>query len=430
MLTKISRFVLLFLWSLQVFAQEGDLFGTIHVVVNPSGRQRDPIAIYMEPCSKQLKAKCIRVEDLLRHDMEISGVFKVLSKKSFIVDLKSETLENTNWKAWFAVGAKYLIKGRVFSSGKTLGVQLKLFDCVNHRVLKVKWNPGKDLSRREALYRAVTSFADGVLEAVTGSRGLFDSKILYSVKLAGFERIIGSVHMDGTHKRTLISNGSSNMFPTFGPKGKVLYTSFLPDRPALYIGRRLLTKDNYHYRSADYCPKRNLIVAAVDMGSGQTDLVLLNPSSGKVIKNLTRSAADEISPSWSPDCSKIAYVSNRTGTLQIYVMDATGHHKRRLTMLGSYNYGPDFGKNGVIVFTGMDNFVYDIFTVDLEGNIKRITQNQGSNKDPAWSPDYRYLVFVSNRKGGWNLYVSTPDGRYQFPVTHDGARYATPAWRR
>ena len=411
------------------YAQDpGTLFDSIHVVVNPSGKALDPMAVFL-PCEKGLKTTCGRINTILTHDMKISGVFKVLDPKSFIANAASESLETTNWTAWVSIGARYIIKGRVTGTSKKTSLDLRLYNVVSKATIPIKWHHDKVMGPK-GLYKAVSSFANGVILAITGSRGLFDSRIYYSVKLAGFERIIGGVNMDGTHRRVLVSNKSSNMFPAIGPGGKLLYTSFLPGVPSLYLGRHHLTRDTYQYRSAVYCAGAGLIAASVDMGKGQSDIVLLDPKTGRIKKNLTNSAADEVSPSWSPDCKKIAYVSNRTGTLQIYVVGANGRGRKRLTMLGTYNTSPAFGKDGIILFSGMDEFVYDIFSVDMDGHITRLTQQQGSNKDPAWSPDYRYAVFVSNRQIGWNLYGSTPDGRYQFRITKDGSRYATPVWAK
>ena len=72
----------------------------------------------------------------------------------------------------------------------------------------------------------------------------------------------------------------------------------------------------------------------------------------------------------------------------------------------------------------------DIFTVDLSGNLTRLTQDQGSNKDPTWSPDGRYVAFLSNREGGWKVWIMTDDGRYQFPISDSAGGYATPDWGR
>jgi TolB protein len=76
----------------------------------------------------------------------------------------------------------------------------------------------------------------------------------------------------------------------------------------------------------------------------------------------------------------------------------------------------------------MDDFVTDIFSVDLAGNMTRLTQDQGNNRDPAWSPDGRYIVFLSDRTGRWKVWIMTEDGRYQFPITEKAMEFATPDW--
>jgi len=80
------------------------------------------------------------------------------------------------------------------------------------------------------------------------------------------------------------------------------------------------------------------------------------------------------------------------------------------------------------VFAGMDEGHSDLFTVDLAGNMKRLTQGQGSNLDPVWSPDGRWIAFVSTRDGR-RIWLMTADGRHQFPLTRSMS-CATPAWRR
>ncbi|MCA9523496.1 MAG: PD40 domain-containing protein, partial [Myxococcales bacterium] len=111
-------------------------------------------------------------------------------------------------------------------------------------------------------------------------------------------------------------------------------------------------------------------------------------------------------------------------------MNSDGSGQRRLTFAGSYNTEPDFGPNGLIVFSTQIDGKYDILTVDMAGNLQRITQDQGSNQSPTWSPDGRYIAFVSNRGGKRRIWIATADGRFQMPITEKSGGYRSLAWSR
>jgi TolB protein len=57
----------------------------------------------------------------------------------------------------------------------------------------------------------------------------------------------------------------------------------------------------------------------------------------------------------------------------------------------------------------------------------RIIAGEGSNEQPAWSPDGRYLLFTSNRTGRWQIYRVTVDGRNLVQLTNAGENTA-PNW--
>lgn len=414
-----------------------DLFEGIHVVVGPSARALEPIAVMEPRCPKGQEA-CVTLDRTITRDLTLSGYFKVLDRASFLAHPAAETLVATSWPDWANVGAKYLVKcevtpgaaggGRVGEATQQdgLNIECRLFHVPERKAIPVKGQSHAGL-KGDGVRKAAHAFVNGVIEAVTGAPGIFGSRIVVSVKTGAWERAIVTMEMDGSGRRTVVSNGSSNMFPRFAPGGGVLYTSFLPGFPQLYVDGKRLTHDEREYRGAAFSPDGGRLCASVDMG-GQSDLVLLDPRAGTIVKNLTNSPWDEVTPSWSPDGSLLAFVSNRAGNPQIHVIGADGSGERRVTMAGAYNTSPRFGPHGRIVFAGMDEFRSDLFVVDLQGSITRLTQDQGNNKDPAWSPDGRHIAFLSNRDGGWKVWIMTEDGRYQFPITDGAAAYATPDW--
>jgi TolB protein len=405
----------------------GELFDTIHVVVGPSKRSLQAVAISPVECPTSVGG-CATADTTVSRDLEISGYFKLLDPKSFLADPKTESLVTTSFPDWMNVGASWLIKYSVTGAGgSNVNLQFRLYD-VNQKIAR----PVADQSFpkiSESQIRASThKFVNAVIKEITGEPGIFGSQIVLSHKTGPTARDIIVMEMDGGGRSTLVSNGSANMFPKWTRSGGVLYTSFKPGVPQLYIGKKRITNDGYQYRGGELSPDGSVIAASVDMDD-QSDLVLIDPSSGKIVRKLTDTQWDEVSPSWSSDGRLIAYVSAKGGDPQIYLMNSDGSGERRLTMAGAYNTGARFGPGNKVVFAGMDEFRSDLFVADLDGNISRLTQDQGNNKDAAWSPDGRYFVFLSDRTGGWKVWIMTEDGRYQFPISADEGWFGTPDWK-
>ncbi|MEO1269811.1 MAG: Tol-Pal system beta propeller repeat protein TolB, partial [Myxococcota bacterium] len=158
----------------------------------------------------------------------------------------------------------------------------------------------------------------------------------------------------------------------------------------------------------------------------------IDHKSGRIIRRLTEHWGIDTSPSFSPDCKQIAFVSDRVGGPQIYRVDADGSSKpQRLTRQGSYNTTPDWSPDGkYVLFSGRGGGGHNIFMVDMGGLVVRLTGGSGSNENPSWSPNGNYVVFTSNRDGGApNIYIMTKDGFTQTRITHNGG-YDAPAWQR
>lgn len=397
----------------------------LQVIVGPGGTGLDPLAAPDARCEAGApEAVCKTVVDVLRRNLTLSFLFQVLPPRSYLVDPQTEPLEQPSFPEWTNIGARWLAKAQVTGRGP-FDLELRLFNVVDRSAVRVKEQSFKGLDEG-GLRNAVHRFCNGVLEARTGTAGVFDTRIAYSVKVSAGVKAIATVSMDGLDKAGIANNGSINTLPAWG-LGGVLFTSFIDGKPDLFLGRKKLTRDEGHYRKVAVSADGSKMVASVSFG-GQSDLYLLSQD-GKAIKNLTESGFDEVSPSFSPDGSKVAFVSNQAGSPQIYVMGVGGGGATRVTHAGGYNYAPDWGKNGLIAFAAMDDGGSDIFTVTEGGAMRRLTQNQGFNKDPTWSRDGRYLAFVSTRSDGSGIYVMSADGRYQYLVLKGGG-FGNTAWER
>jgi TolB protein len=126
---------------------------------------------------------------------------------------------------------------------------------------------------------------------------------------------------------------------------------------------------------------------------GNPELYTKDLKTGK-LRRLTRTQrGNEASPTWSPDGRQIAYVSDTGGTPQIYVIPATGGTPRRLIRMGSESVAPDWGRNGLIVFSSRIGGSYRIVIADPRAKTARkLDLDWADYEDPSWAPDGRHIV--------------------------------------
>ena len=132
-----------------------------------------------------------------------------------------------------------------------------------------------------------------------------------------------------------------------------------------------------------------------------------------------------------PDGSKIAFLSERDGNSEIYVMDVDGTDAVRLTTSPAPDVSPAWSPDGnSIAFASQRDGNYEIYVMSADGSDqRRLTRNLDIDLDPAWSPNGRSIAFTSNRDGNYEIYVMSPDGSNQARLTANAAEDTTPDWQ-
>jgi len=112
-------------------------------------------------------------------------------------------------------------------------------------------------------------------------------------------------------------------------------------------------------------------------------------------------------PSWSPDGSKLALALSRSGYTQIYVVNADGSNLRQLTNSNGIETEPQFSADGqAIYFTSDRSGGPQIYRMSANGGeAQRVTFNGSYNISPRISPDGKTLAYISRREGRFQLYA-------------------------
>jgi len=372
--------------------------------------------------------------DFLSSSLEFTGYFKMLDRGAFLIDPKSDWMaKGIRFGNWTAIGAELLITGKVTVHDSTLVVELRLYDTFKERMIIGKRYRGRAEDQREIIHR----FCSEIIYILTGERGLFTSKIAFVSKNGDSKEIV-TCAFDGYNPKPFTNNGKLNLTPAWSSDGKWLaYTSFLKGKPDLYI-RNIKNKhgtvvDKKGTNTTPAWVPGQFSLAASLSHSGDPEIYLLT-GTGKIIKRLTKSYGIDVSPSWSPDGKKMAFVSNRGGAAspQIYIKDLETGRVRRLTHEGGYNTSPSWSPRGdKIAYAGMNSGGFDIFVIDVNnGNLLQLTADQRDNESPSWSPDGSLIAFGSTREGPSRIYVMTAFGTDQRRLLALPGEQTNPDWSR
>jgi Tol biopolymer transport system component len=154
------------------------------------------------------------------------------------------------------------------------------------------------------------------------------------------------------------------------------------------------------------------------------------------------SCGNDIGARWSPDNKKLAFISDRAGNRDIYVIekevtdglcepdaDSTLGLYQLTDTEGSesdISWSPD-GRQ--ILFVSERDGNSEIYVMDSSGNNQvRLTQNDKTDKQPVWSPDGKSIAFVSDLDGDYDIFIMNSKGENQKRLTNNDASDLDPNW--
>jgi TolB protein len=342
--------------TLSLIAQENEQSGKITVTVDP----KKTVPVYISGFSGE-------VDRTLRFDLEVMGC---------VVVSESE--------AMFTVTGNYKdqLNGYLLSSKSKQQVFAKGY-------------------RNNSARAATHAFADDVIFAIFGVKGIAQGSIVYKLDTGANSELFVSDY-DGHNAVQATHDNSIVAAPCWVQGRRMLYyNSYKSGYPDIYSHdlatgqRKVIAKFSGSNISPDV--SRDGRVAMILSKGGSPNLYVAN-ADGSGLKQLTKSREGEACPAWSPDGSKICFVSRISGRAFLYTISVTGGPMTRLRTEGVPNATePDWSPDGkTIAFTAqMGSF--HICTVPATGGAVEILT---PGADPSWAPNSRTIVFTKNHGAG------------------------------
>lgn len=127
---------------------------------------------------------------------------------------------------------------------------------------------------------------------------------------------------------------------------------------------------------------------------------------GENFCRLTKNTGNDDYPAWSPDGTKITYVSNH-GDYGLYIMNADGNQIEMIHTGGSAYSHPTWSPDGkYIVFQATFEEQFDLYRFELAtGAVTNLTNQERLDSMPSYSPDGKFIVFISDRT--FNPFINT-----------------------
>ena len=391
--------------------------------------------------------------DVLWNDLEFAGIFAMVGKSFYPSEFDGTTFD-VDTAEWTdpAVGAHVMTFGHAeIDSSNRFYVEAHLWDLQVPADARELLGQSGLAFRIEASERGVRTLAHQIADRIVlqlggGIRGIAQTKIVFasdrnSVGDGYPQKEIFVMDYDGYNQQQVTTLRSTALTPRWShDNSRIAFTHMRDDGVDIEVispvDRQGFAFPRFSGTTTTpaWAPGGRRIVFASShaMLNGEPDMELyISDANGDNVRRLTVSRGTDISPVWNPVTgAQIAFVSDRLGTPQIFVMDVEGGNLIQISE-GGHADEPAWSPDARLIAYAWqppgggqsDIYLYDFQT----GRNVQLTESDGFNERPSWSPDGRHLVFQSDRNGSMQIYTMLANGSRVRRLSSQGNN-ESPAW--
>jgi TolB protein len=176
-------------------------------------------------------------------------------------------------------------------------------------------------------------------------------------------------------------------------------------------------------------------IAFVSNRDGNEELYLMDYDGANQTR-LTYNAVNDSFPAWDPAGQRLAYTSWQNNAAGVYILDVNAKRPARTSVsTRGQNYLPAWSPDGKkLAFVSSKDGNHEIYVAEIEANptrigkIERLTFNSAADMAPCWSPTGREIVFTSDRGGTNQIYIMDAEGQNVRRISFGANHHDAPAW--
>ncbi len=388
------------------------------------------------------------IDSVLAYDFNYNGKTKVLAKSP-----NKETLLSTphNTTELRSIGAPYAVAFTV----KDKKLSATAYDLLSSSAKQISDIPLSGSIAQDR--RKIHALSDAIHKVLFHQEGVANSRILFSCqyknpKAEGTAWLseIWECDWDGHNARPITKENTYCITPVLLPKDAhfqkdlFLYVSYRTGQPKIYISSIGEAKGSkvVDIRGNQLLPaisKQRDQLAFICDASGRADLFIQPIQSGngltgtpKQIFSYPRST--QASPTFSPDGSSLAFVSDKDGATRIYTISTKASQKRPnarlITKRNKENSCPSWSPDGTkLAYSAKTDGIRQIWIYDFATEEEQqLTMGPGNKENPCWAPDSTHIVFNSTDGTSSDLYIVNMNQPDAVKITQGPGKKHYPTW--